>query len=112
MKALLDGVKEAGLELVGFRTCHHEGDRPWSVHTTSSFRVIGQVPVPYFWLLFHAVHPHSIPVLLLFHAVGLYSILFQVCVSSRPGHVLNDKLPNVNCWKMDHSLPPEYPGDS
>ena len=27
MKEILEGLKEAGLELVGFRNCHHEGDK-------------------------------------------------------------------------------------
>ena len=34
VKTVLDGIKEAGLELVGFRNCHHEGDKPWSVRYT------------------------------------------------------------------------------
>ena len=29
VKEILAGVKEAGLELIGFRNCHHEGDKPW-----------------------------------------------------------------------------------
>ena len=31
VKEVLAGVKEAGLDLVGFKDCTHEGDRPWSV---------------------------------------------------------------------------------
>ena len=29
VKEILAGLKEAGLELIGFRNCHHEGDKPW-----------------------------------------------------------------------------------
>ena len=29
VKEVLAGVREAGLELVGFRNCAHEGDKPW-----------------------------------------------------------------------------------
>ena len=31
MKEVLAGVREAGLEVVGFRDAHTEGDRPWLV---------------------------------------------------------------------------------
>jgi sterol 24-C-methyltransferase len=31
VKEVLAGVKEAGLDLVGFKDCTHEGDRPWYV---------------------------------------------------------------------------------
>ena len=29
MKEILDGVKGAGLELVGFKNLSQEGDKPW-----------------------------------------------------------------------------------
>ena len=29
VKEILEGLKEAGLELISFRNCHHEGDKPW-----------------------------------------------------------------------------------
>lgn len=35
IKEILEGLKESGLELVGFRNCHHEGDRPWYIFLTN-----------------------------------------------------------------------------
>lgn len=29
VKEILEGLKESGMELVGFKDCSHEGDKPW-----------------------------------------------------------------------------------